>query len=1281
MSRRYTIVPLLVALAILASSALCQAWLEPRVVGSLGDRAIQRVAVQGSYAYCATSGGMLVFDVSDPTDPTIVGSCDADGWAGDVAVSGSYAYLGAQELSVIDISDPTDPRQVAAITDDGASTGGIELSGDYAYLARDVAGLTITDISNPFAPEDLAILPQEDLGRARDVAVSGDYAYVAGTDGLKVIDVSDPAAPTIVGNLPAGPAPSVAVSGRYLFGGNYSGELVVVDVLDPGAPVQVGSCATARTVVQIALSGDYAYAATEGGGLRIFDISDPSNPTEVASWDPLESVRGVTVVGDRAYVAAGGLHVLDISDPTDPVEMGSCDTGEGAWEVALSGGYAYLLPQDGPLRAVDVSNPAAPVEAGACDIPAGICANEIAISGPYAYVSAAWGGLRIFDISDPQAPVEAGAWTGACIRSLDVSGSYAYTYASPNLHVIDISDPQAPIEAGSCAIGGSYSLNMVISGSYAYVATSDAGMQVIDISDPTDPTPVASVAGCGGAVAVSGDYAYFADGDAGLRVIDISDPTTPTVVGTWVNGMFGGWDEIAIAGDRAYVTTHKLLLVLDISDPTAPVEVGQYHAVGGVSDVAASGDYVYLADGYEGLVILEFLPVQYGPTPVDIEGKMLVSGATNYFIEGSSDNIAPTAVAGRLSPHGDQVIYHEGSLDRDQWLNSRFDILKANSDGTGVADNLSDMAGLGGVNCGADWSPDGNQIAFQHCDPVDGERPCNTGFHVWIMNADGSGAHRLTPEGSVSTSWPYWAPDGSRILCLMDDENRVTIATDGTDFQVLGGRLLASDWSPDGSKIASCRYDYRSVGHEWGYRLGLQLCDADGSNPQTLFERFLSTSMMEQHLIEYGEPAEGPAAINDAVWWIGPQSCQWSPSGDRIAFTGAPHFDPAGPIYYEQVEVWVYELATGTFTNITSMATYWWEVSWIGPNTSPDDPEVTVGDTTVDFGEVTEGGTTTIVWEDDPPEPPMDYQLVGGAYVASTTAEVSDTISICMGYREEDLPTEPAPAGLATAEYDGQLSASAIEEDVLLLLLKYNEDADYWEDITTFVDTENNLICGETDSLGTFGICLAPRRTWFPDVPAYGYGLGGTDPHWAYDAVRACVAAGIVFGYDDGLYRPELKVTRSAMAVYIARALAGGQENVPAGPEEPTFPDVPSSHWAYSSVEYAAANNVVEGYPGGSYQPTWQVTRAQMAVFIARSIVTPTGEVGLEPYEAPETPTFLDVPAGYWTYKHVEYLVEQAIVAGYPDYFGPDLNAYLPLTVVTRDQMAVYIKRAFELPT
>jgi hypothetical protein len=192
-------------------------------------------------------------------------------------------------------------------------------------------------------------------------------------------------------------------------------------------------------------------------------------------------------------------------------------------------------------------------------------------------------------------------------------------------------------------------------------------------------------------------------------------------------------------------------------------------------------------------------------------------------------------------------------------------------------------------------------------------------------------------------------------------------------------------------------------------------------------------------------------------------------------------------------------------------------------------------------------------------------------------------------------------------------------------------------------------------------MCIAT----FPDVPC---------DYWCVDAIEAVYLCDIIEGYRDGLYRPRLTVDRGAMAVYVSRGLSGGKARVPAGPAEPTFPDVPTDFWAYDAVEYAVANNVVQGYLDGKYHADWDVTRGQMAVFIARAIVTPTGEAGLADYQPPATPTFDDVPTTYWSYKHIEYLAQQGVVRGYVDGY------YRPGRYVTRDQMAVYIARAFELP-
>jgi len=81
-----------------------------------------------------------------------------------------------------------------------------------------------------------------------------------------------------------------------------------------------------------------------------------------------------------------------------------------------------------------------------------------------------------------------------------------------------------------------------------------------------------------------------------------------------------------------------------------------------------------------------------------------------------------------------------------------------------------------------------------------------------------------------------------------------------------------------------------------------------------------------------------------------------------------------------------------------------------------------------------------------------------------------------------------------------------------------------------------------------------------------------------------------------------------------------------------------------------------------------------MAVYVARAMVTPTGEAGLASYVPPLTPSFPDVDAGFWSFKHIEYTRGQGVTGGYPDL------KYHPEYAVTRDQMAVYVQRAFKLP-
>ncbi len=315
------------------------------------------------------------------------------------------------------------------------------------------------------------------------MAVAGSYAYVADEDaGLRIIDVSDPAAPFETGFYDTpGYAEGVAVSGSYAYvaDSDYGG-LVSIDISDPTAPFEAGVYTTPGGARGVAVSGSYAYVAADQYGLPIIDVSDPAAPFEAGSYDTPGFALGVAVSGNYAYVADYySLRIIDVSDPSAPFEAGSFDTPGYAVGVAVAGSYAYVADSYS-LRIIDVSDPAAPFQAGSTGTPGYVV--EVAVSGSYAYVAADYGGLRIIDVSDPSAPFEAGFYyTPGSACGVAVAGSYAYVADFYSLRVIEVSDPSAPFEVGFYDTPGS-AIGVAVAGSYAYMANYNDGLLILHFS-------------------------------------------------------------------------------------------------------------------------------------------------------------------------------------------------------------------------------------------------------------------------------------------------------------------------------------------------------------------------------------------------------------------------------------------------------------------------------------------------------------------------------------------------------------------------------------------------------------------------------------------------------------------------------------------------------------------------------------------------------------------------------------------------------------------------------
>ncbi len=184
--------------------------------------------------------------------------------------------------------------------------------------------------------------------------------------------------------------------------------------------------------------------------------------------------------------------------------------------------------------------------------------------------------------------------------------------------------------------------------------------------------------------------------------------------------------------------------------------------------------------------------------------------------------------------------------------------------------------------------------------------------------------------------------------------------------------------------------------------------------------------------------------------------------------------------------------------------------------------------------------------------------------------------------------------------------------------------------------------------------------------------LDVAETYWAFEEIKACRDAGLVQGFADGTFQPEVVISRDQLAVYLARALAGGDAKVPAVTTKPSFKDVPAGYWAFKYIEYCLKHKVVT--PGtGRYSPALTVNRGLMATWLARTLVPESQRPYLTGYTPPSRPSFPDVPKSDAAYKYIEYLHAHGVVNGYSD------GSYHESDPVTRAQLAVFVARGFGL--
>jgi hypothetical protein len=203
---------------------------------------------------------------------------------------------------------------------------------NYALVTDAEEGLILVDV-NTLADGDfrnnrlrraLTWNPGGVLDGARHITIGGNFSYVIADAGLVIVDLSDPLAPNTVAIVPLAEARASVLQFRYLFVTTAAG-LEVIDVTQPLRARRVpGALLALADARGLFVARTFLYVANGAEGLAIVNVGKPTEPRLLMHYDAngaIRDARDVVVASTNAslfaYVAdgAGGLKVLQLTAP------------------------------------------------------------------------------------------------------------------------------------------------------------------------------------------------------------------------------------------------------------------------------------------------------------------------------------------------------------------------------------------------------------------------------------------------------------------------------------------------------------------------------------------------------------------------------------------------------------------------------------------------------------------------------------------------------------------------------------------------------------------------------------------------------------------------------------------------------------------------------------------------------------------------------------------------------------------------------------------------------
>ncbi|MDF9409524.1 S-layer homology domain-containing protein [Pelotomaculum isophthalicicum JI] len=269
---------------------------------------------------------------------------------------------------------------------------------------------------------------------------------------------------------------------------------------------------------------------------------------------------------------------------------------------------------------------------------------------------------------------------------------------------------------------------------------------------------------------------------------------------------------------------------------------------------------------------------------------------------------------------------------------------------------------------------------------------------------------------------------------------------------------------------------------------------------------------------------------------------------------------------------------------------------------------------------------------DTPPAAPADAKKAGDVFECTVGGKSAYTfaknVTLTLGFNPAVVDAGESPAIFAYDEAAGKwvnLGGAVAGSDISAQVNHFAKFAVFAvakaSSPGTFSDTAGNWAEASIKKLVELKVTSGyPDGSFKPDAtitraefatmlvkafnlaPQSGKIFSDTRNHWAKDNIATAVSHGIAGGYDEDTFGPDDLITREQMAAMIVKA-ARLTTLYSQGTSFADSADI--SPWATGDVAVAVRNGVISGYPGNTFLPQGQATRAEAATVIMNALKLP----------------------------------------------------------------------------